>query len=117
MRFVFQIRIKEGKTLEQYVEAWEQGSVIIQRMAGARGTRLHRSITDPRLLLAIAEWDSKEARDCAMYRLNNDPATKEINDSHLGFGEFTLVGEFEEAEWVVEPPSTRYTEREATKRR
>ena len=107
MRFVFQIRIKPGKTLDEYVEAWEQGSVIIQRMAGARGTRLHRSITDPLLLLAIAEWDSKEARDLAMHQLENDPATKDILGSDHEFGQFSLVGEFEEPEWWVDPPGIR----------
>ncbi len=104
MRFVFQIRVKKGKTLEEYVEAWKQGSVIMQRMAGARGTKLHRSIGDPGLLLAIAEWDSKEARDLAMQKLRNDPdpMIKEILGRDLEFGDFSLVGEFEEAEWTVE---------------
>ena len=114
MRFVFQIRIKPSKTLDEYVEAWKQGSVIIQRMAGARGTCLHKCITDPGLLLAIAEWDSKEARDLAMQKLRNDsdPITKDILGSHLEFGDFSLVGEFEEAEWSVDPESARESERE-----
>ena len=105
MRFVFQIRIKPGKTLDEYVEAWKRGSVIIQQMAGARGTKLHRAVGDPRLLLAIAEWDSKEARDLAMQKLRNDsdPMTKDILGSDLEFGDFSLVGEFEEAEWSVDP--------------
>ena len=91
--------------LDEYVEAWEQASVIIQRMEGARGTKLHRSLTDPLLLLAIAEWDSKEARDLALHQLQNDPATKDILGRDQEFGEFLLVGEFEEAEWTVEPGS------------
>ncbi len=101
MRFIFQIRIKQGRTLEEYVEAWKRASAVIQRMPGARGTRLHRAIGDPRVLLAIAEWDSKEARDRAMARLREDPTAVEAIGQHLDFGEFSLVGEFEEAEWSV----------------
>lgn len=101
MRFIFQIRIRQGQTLKEYVEAWKRASEVIQRMPGARGTRLHRAIGEPRALLAIAEWDSKEARDRAMARLREDPAVIETLDQHLKFGEFSLVGEFEEAEWSV----------------
>lgn len=119
MRFVFQIRIKQGKTLDEYVDAWEQGSAIIQRMEGARGTKLHRSVGDPRFLLAIAEWDSREARDLAMNRLGNDsdPMTKDIVSRHLKFGDFSLVGEFEEAEWSVDPEDVQEPRQEWVKRR
>ena len=59
MRFVFQVKIKQGHTVEEYAEAWEQASAVIQKMPGARGTYLHRGISDPATLLAMAEWDSK----------------------------------------------------------
>ena len=58
---------------------------------------------DPATLLAIAEWDSKEARDRAMARLMSDPAARETIDRHLAYGEFSLVGEFEESAWAVLP--------------
>lgn len=103
MRFVFRIRVRPGHTVEEYVEAWEQASAVIQQMPGARGTRLHRGIGDPATLLAIAEWDSKEARDRAMARLMSDPAARETIDRHLAYGEFSLVGEFEESAWAVLP--------------
>ena len=74
MKFIFQVVIKEGRTLDEYVEAWQRASVIIQGMPGARGTRLHRAIGSSRSLLAIAEWDSKEERDQAMAHLRQDPA-------------------------------------------
>ena len=102
MRFIFQVRIKKGRTLKEYVEAWKRASAVIQRMPGARGTRLHRAIGDPSSLLAIAKWDSKETRDRAMARLREDPATIETLDQHLELGEFSLIGEFEEAEWSVD---------------
>lgn len=101
------------------MDAWEQGSVIIQQMEGARGTKLHRSVCDPQLLLAIAEWDSKDARDLAMKRLRNDPdpMTKVILSRHLKFGDFSLVGEFEEAEWSVDPEDVQESRQDWAKRR
>ena len=104
MKFVFQIKVKKGHTVEEYVDAWEQASVVIQQMSGARGTRLHRAIGDPTTLLAIAEWDSKEARDRAMSRLRGDPATSETITRHQAYGEFSVVGEFEDPEWSVPGP-------------
>ena len=103
MRFVFQIKVKQRHTIEEYVEAWEQGSAVIQRMPGARGTHLHRGIGDPTTLLAMAEWDSKEARDRAMASLRRDPAASETIDRHLVYGEFSLVGEFDDPQWSVVP--------------
>ena len=101
LKYVFLIRIKQGHTQEEYVEAWKCASEVIQRIPGARGTRLHRAIGDPRTLLAIAEWDSKEARDTAMICLKRDPATRKAIGRHLEFGDFSLVGEFDDADWSV----------------
>ena len=103
MRFVFQVKIKQGHTVEEYAEAWEQASAVIQKMPGARGTYLHRGISDPATLLAMAEWDSKGARDQAMATLQNDPAARDIIDRHLAYGDISLVGEFEDPEWQVIP--------------
>lgn len=103
MRFIFQIKIKQGHTVEDYVEAWKQASTVIQQMCGARGTYLHRGIGDPNMLLAIAEWDSKEARDHAITKLWSDPAMCKTLDRHLAHGEVSLVGEFEEPDWSVVP--------------
>ena len=106
MKFIFQVRIKEGRTLDEYVEAWQRASVIIQGMPGARGTRLHRAIGSSRSLLAIAEWDSKEERDQAMAHLRQDPAKSSTLARHREIGDFSLVGEFDEAEWTVVPDFT-----------
>ena len=103
MKFVLQVKIKQGHTVEEYAEAWEQASAVIQKMPGARGTYLHRGIGDHATLLAIAEWDSKKARDQAMPRLQNAPASRAIIDRHLAYGDVSLVGEFEEPEWQVIP--------------
>ncbi len=104
MKFIFEVNIRPGHTAEQYAEAWVKASEIIQRAPGARGTRLHRKIGDPATLLAIASWDSKTARD-AMERVP-DPRVTAIIRAAAEHCEVRLIGEFEEPEWVVNPPSS-----------
>jgi hypothetical protein len=101
MRYVFEVRIKPGHTAEQYAAAWVRVSEILQRAPGAQGTRLHRRIGDPRRLLAIASWDSKASRDAMEQR--RDPIVRSILDEAAQHCDIVLIGEFEEAEWVVEP--------------
>lgn len=100
MKFIFQVFIKPGCTAEQYAEAWIRASELIQRAPGARGTRLHRRVGKSGELLAIAEWDSKEQRDAAQ---QGDPRIDEIIKEAAQFCDIRLLGEFEEAEWVVLP--------------
>jgi Antibiotic biosynthesis monooxygenase len=101
MKYIFEVRIKPGHTAEQYASAWVRVSEILQRAAGAQGTRLHRKIGDPMGLLAIASWESKAARD-AMER-RRDPAVRAILEEAAQHCEITLLGEFDEPAWVVEP--------------
>jgi heme-degrading monooxygenase HmoA len=104
MKFVFEIIIKPGHTVEEYTRAWKRGSAIIQKEPGALGTRLHQKIGEPEKLLAIASWKSKRMRDEAMERLAKaDLATREIINKHREFGDLRLIGEYEEPEWIVEP--------------
>ena len=104
MKYIFEVKIKPGHTAEEYAAAWKRGSEEIQKKSGARGTRLHRKIGDPNTLLAIAEWDTKEARDKAMTELeNSDEATQGIIHAHREFGEFVKIGEYTNAEWEVIP--------------
>ncbi len=104
MKYIFEVKIKTGHTAEEYAASWKRGSAVIQKMSGARGTRLHRKIGDPNTLLAIAEWDTKEARDKAMTELeNSDEATREVIHAHRDFGEFVKMGEYDDAEWEVIP--------------
>lgn len=104
MKFIFEVHIKPGHTAEQYAEAWVRASEIIQRAPGARGTRLHRKIGDPTRLLAIASWDSKAARD-AMEHAPDSRVTAIIRAA-AEHCDVRLIGEFEEPEWVVNPPSS-----------
>jgi heme-degrading monooxygenase HmoA len=101
MKFIFEVRIKPGHTAEQYAAAWVRVSEILQRAPGAQGTRLHRKIGDPYKLLAIASWESKTARDAMEQR--RDAAVQGILKEAAQHCDITLLGEFEEPEWVVEP--------------
>lgn len=102
MKYIFEVKIKPNHTIEEYATAWRRGSEVIQKLPGARGTRLHRKISDPNTLLAIAEWESKEARDKAMIQLkNSDERIKELVHKHEEFGEFVKIGEYDDPEWEV----------------
>jgi quinol monooxygenase YgiN len=101
MKFVFEVRVKPGYSVEEYADAWMQASEVIQRTPGALGTRLHRKIGEPDVLLAVASWESKAARDAKDD--NRDQMVKGILEKHARNCEITLLGEFDEPEWVVLP--------------
>ena len=103
MKFIFQVKMKPGYTVEQYAAAWIEASEIIQRTPGALGTYLHRKIGEPDTLLAIATWESKAHRDAKDDR--RDQTVRAILDRHAQYCETTLIGEFDEPEWQVLPPS------------
>jgi len=103
MKFVFEVKVKPNATEEQYVQAWQKGSEIIQRQPGALGTELHRKIGEEGVFLAIATWESVEARDRAMAELKGmDQEMQEILSRHEEFGDITVIGAFEDPEWRVE---------------
>jgi heme-degrading monooxygenase HmoA len=101
MKFIFEVHIKPGHTAEQYAATWVRVSELLQRAPGAQGTRLHRKIGDPNRLLAIASWESKGARDAMEQR--RAAAVQEILKESAQHCTITLLGEFDEPEWVVEP--------------
>jgi Antibiotic biosynthesis monooxygenase len=101
MHFIFEVHLKPGYRPEQYADAWVRASRLIQQAPGARGTRLHRKIGEPGVLLAIATWDSKAQRDAMEQQL---PATvRQIIDAEAPFVEIRVIGEFEAPEWEVLP--------------
>jgi quinol monooxygenase YgiN len=104
MKFIFEVTLKPGRTVEEYADAWVRASEIIQRAPGARGTQLHRKIGHPNVLLAIASWDSKAARDARDEFLKPDAATRAILDAHFDIVSFKPIGEFDDPQWVVNPP-------------
>ncbi len=101
MKFIFRVHIQPGHTAEEYAKAWVEASEIIQRAAGARGTRLHRRIGKDDELLAIASWESKAHRDAAP----QDPKVREILETAARYVRIELIGEFDAPEWVVLPPN------------
>jgi heme-degrading monooxygenase HmoA len=101
MHFIFEVHIKPGYTPEQYADAWLRASEIIQRSRGARGTRLHRKIGDPNVLLAIASWESKAVRD--EMESSQPEEVKAIIEAQAQFVDIHLIGEFEAPEWEVVP--------------
>lgn len=105
MKFIFEVRVKPGYTVEEYAESWVRASEVIQQTPGARGTRLHRKIGEPDVLLAIACWESKAARDAKDDM--RDDTVRAILEKHAKFCEFKLVGEFEDPEWEVLPEKVR----------
>ena len=103
MKFLFQVRLKPGRTVEEYAASWERASRIIQEAPGARGTVLQRKIGDPAALLAIASWDSKAARDQREDFLKPDADMRAVLGEHLQIADIQIIGEFEDPEWIVNP--------------
>ena len=99
MHFIFEVHMKHGYPPERYAEAWVRASELIQRAPGAMGTRLHRKIGEPDVLLAIATWESKAARDA----MESAPSQQvlDIIQAQAEFVEVRVIGEYEAPEWEV----------------
>ncbi len=107
MKYIFEVTIKPGRSIEEYAKTWTEESEIIQKEPGACGTRLHRVIGQENRLIAIASWESKEQRDAAIRKLESDEQFKALRAKHGGIVDFHLIGEIEEPEWVVLPEHLR----------
>jgi heme-degrading monooxygenase HmoA len=103
MKFIFEVKLKPGRTASEYAAAWVRASKIIQTAPGARGTQLHRKIGDPTTLMAIATWESKAARDTREHFLKPDAEMRKILDAHFDIVDFKMIGEYEDPEWIVNP--------------
>jgi len=73
-RFVWKIKLNKPAEEEAFINHWREGSKIIQEYAGAMGTHLHRVRNEPGCFFAVAEWESREARDAMQ-------ADAEVGDS------------------------------------
>lgn len=104
MKFIFEVQVRPGSTVEEYAEVWLEASRIIQQAPGARGTYLHRKIGHPDTVLAIAHWDSKAARDAMEQHVDAD-RVRQLIGSFSDRCDIRLIGEFEEPEWQVVPSS------------
>jgi heme-degrading monooxygenase HmoA len=105
MHYIFEVHInpEADYTAEDYADAWIRASRYIQKAPGAQGTRLHRKVDDPNVLLAIATWDSKASRDA----MEADPPAEvaRIIAEQTPYVRINLIGEFEAPEWQVIPPA------------
>ena len=101
MYFIFEVQLKPGYSAEQYADAWLRASELIQQAEGARGTRLHRKIGDNSTLLAIASWTSKAQRDAMEGARSAE--IEAIIQAEAEFVEIRVIGEFEDADWLVTP--------------
>lgn len=101
MKFIFEVRMKPGYTVDEYAEAWIRASEIIQQAPGALGTHLHRKIGEPDVLLAIAHWESKAHRDAKDD--HRSAIVHAILEKHAANCEISVIGEFEDPEWSVLP--------------
>ena len=99
MKFIFEVTMKPGFSVEEYAEGWVRASEVIQQTPGAMGIYLHRKLGCDDTVLAIAHWQSKVARDA------KDDSASELVESilakHAQHCDIRVIGEFEEPEWQV----------------
>ncbi|MED5239425.1 MAG: antibiotic biosynthesis monooxygenase [Pseudomonadota bacterium] len=101
MKFIFEVTMTPGFSVEEYAQGWVEASEIIQQSAGARGTYLHRKIGHPDTVLAIAHWESKAHRDAKDD--SRSEKVKAILAKHANVVSVTVIGEYEEPQWQVLP--------------
>lgn len=61
-KYLWKITVEPDKQVA-FIENWRKQSVILQEYPGAQGTKLTKVLDEPNTFLAIAEWESKAARD------------------------------------------------------
>ncbi|MFH0970429.1 MAG: antibiotic biosynthesis monooxygenase [Candidatus Diapherotrites archaeon] len=89
-RVIFEHHPIPGKETD-FIRQWQWGSDIIQTYPGARGTKLFRSLENPSILYAIADWESKPCRDRAMAEITKLPNGDVILKEHEKFLEKMIV--------------------------
>ncbi|CAN5655209.1 hypothetical protein BH23PAT1_BH23PAT1_4210 [soil metagenome] len=83
-RVIFEHHPKKGQE-DAFIKQWKIGSDIIQTYPGARGTKLFRSLDNPKILYAMAEWESKAARDAAVAELEKRKDAEWLLHAHEKF--------------------------------
>ncbi len=105
-RFIFETRVRPGED-EAFIRNWHDFSVPIQKYPGARGTRLHTKRGEEHVYIAIAEWNSREAREAAMadIRKNESDLAQQANAGRQNedYGEVTVLAEVDEIDIVMPP--------------
>lgn len=83
-RVIFEHHPKPGQEAA-FIKQWQAGSDVIQTYPGARGTKLFRSLDDPGTLYAMAEWESKEARNKAIAAIEQRDDADWVLNAHEQF--------------------------------
>lgn len=103
-KYIFRVNVRPGEDAE-FIRHWHGGSIPIQMNPGALGTRLHKVRSEEHVYIAIAEWESKEARSAAFTTLEDpmNPLYEEYKKwkENEDFGEVTLIAEVDEVSNVV----------------
>ena len=98
---IFEWHLKVGEE-QAFCNEWKTGSDVIQTYPGARGTKLFRSVDKPGTFFAIAEWDSKEARDAAFGEIKKRPDAHQVLRGHEKFVDYDEV--IARLEFIAESP-------------
>jgi hypothetical protein len=60
-KYIWRIDFEDESKRQPFIKNWHDASEVLQEYPGARGTRLNEVVGET-ALVAIAEWESKEAR-------------------------------------------------------
>ena len=103
-KYIFRVDVRHGEDAE-FIRHWHGGSIPIQKSRGAMGTRLRKVRGEEHVYIAIAEWESKDARSAAFIALEDhgNPLHEEYKKwkENEEFGEVTLIAEVDEVNSVV----------------
>jgi heme-degrading monooxygenase HmoA len=61
--YIWKITITDPTKVEPFIQVWKDASAVLQEYPGAQGTYLHKVLGEDNVYLAIANWESKAARD------------------------------------------------------
>ena len=61
--YIWKITITDPSKVEPFIQVWRDASAVLQEYPGAQGTYLQRVLGEDNTFLAIANWESKAARD------------------------------------------------------
>lgn len=103
-RFVFEVKVRPSED-EAFIINWRELSIVIQEYPGARGTRLHKKHGEESTYIAIAEWESAEARQAAMSDIEQGQSDQAKRIARLrkneDFGKMIHIADLDEIEEVL----------------
>ena len=70
-KFIWKIKLDPEFSEEEFIKFWRETSQILQEYPGAMGTKMNKVVEEDRTYIAIAEWESKDARDSMQADIDN----------------------------------------------